>query len=173
LNIPVCTLHSYLEWCFEWLLLNASRTIFQLSRKPLHYRPVLIKRLMMYIDRENSSLFFVNACFKVTGKISSKYLHLFFNKLISEYIDGSFWVSILTDPDRIPGCVIYHYINVWTFNPTMLEGSCLVWVVCACLCMVVSNAYYVVFLLCFSSFTVRYVSSFSGLFIFDCTFSIL
>ena len=56
---------------------------------------------------------------------------------------------------------------------------------CAFLCMVVSNTYYVVFscvwsnaysvvfLFCFSSFYVRYVSSFSGLFIFDCTFSIL
>jgi hypothetical protein len=44
---------------------------------------------------------------------------------------------------------------------------------CVFLCMVVSNAYSVVFLFCFSSFYVRYVSSFSGLFIFDCTFSIL
>ena len=56
--------------------------------------------------------FFVNACVNVTGKISSKYLHLLFNKLISEYIDEVLLVSILTDPERIPGCVIYYYINV-------------------------------------------------------------
>jgi hypothetical protein len=42
----------------------------------------------------------VIACVNVTGKISSKYLHLLFNKLISEYIDEVLLVSILTDPEE-------------------------------------------------------------------------
>jgi hypothetical protein len=43
---------------------------------------------------------------------------------------------------------------------------------CVFLCMMVYNTYYVVFFLFFPSFSVRYISSFSALFIFDCTFSI-
>jgi uncharacterized membrane protein len=41
------------------------------------------------------------------------------------------------------------------------------------LCIVVSNSYCVVFLLCSSSSFVAYVASFSGLSIFDCPFGIL
>jgi hypothetical protein len=43
------------------------------------------------------------------------------------------------------------------------EGSCPVYVICVCVCIVVSNTYCVVFLLCFSSSCVPYVASFSGL----------
>ena len=42
-----------------------------------------------------------------------------------------------------------------------------------CLGIVVSNTYYVVFLLCISSSCIHYFASFSGLSNFDCSFSIL
>ena len=44
------------------------------------------------------------------------------------------------------------------------EGSCLIYVICGCLCIVVSNMYCVVFSLCLSC--VPYVAGFSGLSIF-------
>jgi hypothetical protein len=47
----------------------------------------------------------------------------------------------------------------------VVEGSRLIYVICICLCIVLSNTYCVVFLLCFSSSCVPYVASFSGLFI--------
>jgi hypothetical protein len=51
--------------------------------------------------------------------------------------------------------------------------SCLIYVICVCLCIVVSNTYCVVFLLCFSSSCVPYATIFYGLSCFDCPFSIL
>ena len=47
------------------------------------------------------------------------------------------------------------------------EGSCLVYVVCACLHVVVSGSRYVVYMLCFSLSCVPCVASLSGLPIFD------
>jgi len=43
------------------------------------------------------------------------------------------------------------------------DGTCLVWVICVCLCIVVSTTYCVVFLFYFSSSCVPGVASFSGL----------
>ena len=48
--------------------------------------------------------------------------------------------------------------------------SCLIYVICVCLRIVVSNTYCVVFLLCLFSSCVPYVASFSGLSIFDWPF---
>jgi hypothetical protein len=45
----------------------------------------------------------------------------------------------------------------------LLEGSCHIYVVCVCLCVVVSNTYCVVCLVCLSSSCVHYVASVSGL----------
>ena len=53
------------------------------------------------------------------------------------------------------------------------EGSCLIYIICVCLCIVVSNTYHVVLLVCFSLSCVPYVASFSGLSICDCPFDIL
>jgi hypothetical protein len=53
------------------------------------------------------------------------------------------------------------------------EGSCLIHIICVCLCIVVSNTYCVMFLICFSSSCVPYVASFSRLSILDCPFGIL
>ena len=53
------------------------------------------------------------------------------------------------------------------------KGPCLLWVVCACLRVVVSNTYCVVFLLCFSQSCVAYDADFSGLSIFDCPLGVL
>jgi hypothetical protein len=50
------------------------------------------------------------------------------------------------------------------------RGSCLIYVICVCLSMVVSNTYSVVFLFSLSSFCVPYVASFSDCF---CPFGIL
>jgi hypothetical protein len=47
------------------------------------------------------------------------------------------------------------------------------YLICACLHLVVSSIYCVVFLLCLSSSCVPYVASFSGLFIFYYPFGIL
>ena len=55
----------------------------------------------------------------------------------------------------------------------LYDASCLIYVICVHLRIVVSNAYCVVFLFCFSSSCVPYVASFSGLSIFDCPFGIL
>ena len=49
----------------------------------------------------------------------------------------------------------------------------LIYVICICLHLVVSNTYCVVFLFCLSSHGVPYVASFSGLSIFDSLFCIL
>jgi hypothetical protein len=43
------------------------------------------------------------------------------------------------------------------------EGSCLIFVICVSLCIVVFNTYSVVFLICFSSSCISYVASFSGI----------
>ena len=51
--------------------------------------------------------------------------------------------------------------------------SCLIYVICVCLRVVVSNTCCVVFLLCFSSSCVPYATSFSGLSCLDCPFGIL
>ena len=45
----------------------------------------------------------------------------------------------------------------------MFVGSCLICVMCVCLCVVMSNRRCVVFLFCFSSSCVPYIASFSGL----------
>jgi hypothetical protein len=51
--------------------------------------------------------------------------------------------------------------------------SCIVYGICVCLRIVVSDTYCVVFVYCFSSSCVPYAASFSGLFIFGCPFGIL
>ena len=58
-----------------------------------------------------------------------------------------------------------HKNNVsFVFIPSCLqEGSCLIYVICVCLHLAVTNTYCVVFLFCFSSSCVPYVASFSGL----------
>ena len=50
--------------------------------------------------------------------------------------------------------------------------SCLIYVIFVCLRILVSNTYCVVSLFCFSSSYVRYITSFSGLSLFDSLFSI-
>jgi hypothetical protein len=60
-----------------------------------------------------------------------------------------------------------HKNYVWfAFTSSCLqEGSCLIYVICVCLRIVVSNTYCVVFFF-------YYVSNFSGLSIFDCPFGL-
>jgi len=50
-----------------------------------------------------------------------------------------------------------------------IKGSCLIYVICVCMRIFVSNTYCIVFL---SSYCVPYVASFSGLSIFYCQFGI-
>jgi hypothetical protein len=64
---------------------------------------------------------------------------------------------------------------VFTTPPPPLllyEDSCLIYLICVCLHIVMSNTYFVVFLVCSSSSCVPNVASFSGLSIFDRTFGI-
>ena len=53
------------------------------------------------------------------------------------------------------------------------DCSCLVYVIFGCLHIMMSNAYCVVFLLCFSSSCVHCGDSFSGFSILDCPFGVL
>ena len=55
----------------------------------------------------------------------------------------------------------------------LYKDSCLMYAICVCLHIVVSNTYCGVFLCCFSWFCVPYIASFSALSIFDCPFSVL
>jgi hypothetical protein len=57
---------------------------------------------------------------------------------------------------------------MWIASSCLKEGSCLIFVICVSLCIVVFNTYSVVFLICFSSSCIPYVASFFGLSIFDC-----
>ena len=75
--------------------------------------------------------------------------------------------SVLWCPLRFP------HKNDVRFVFTSSAVVCLIYVICVCLRIVVSNTYCVAFLLCFSSSCVLYVASFSGLSIFDCHFGIL
>ena len=54
-----------------------------------------------------------------------------------------------------------------------LEGKCPIYVICACLCIVVSNTYCFMFLFCLYSSCLPYFVSFSGLSIFDCALGIV
>ena len=102
--------------------------------------------------------FFVNACINVTGKISSKYLQLLFNKLISEYIDGSF-LSIYSYRSRkdtgLCYMLLYKRLNI---QPNNVRGvmSCL-----GCVCFLAHGGVkhilccvYALFFFVFSSFPV-------------------
>ena len=62
--------------------------------------------------------------------------------------------------------------SVFTFS-CLEQESCLIYVICVCLAIAVSNKYCVVFLFCFSSSCVTCAVSFSGLSNFDCHFGIL
>jgi hypothetical protein len=72
--------------------------------------------------------------------------------------------SVLWCPLRFP------HKNDVRFVFTSSAVVCLIYVICVCLRIVVSNTYCVAFLFCFSSSCVLYVASFSGLSMFDCHF---
>ena len=74
----------------------------------------------------------------------------------------------------VGGLMSYLRYVLFVFTSSCLqEGSCLIYVMCVCLHIVVSNTYYVVFLFCFSSSCVPYFASFSGLSFFECQFGII
>jgi hypothetical protein len=75
--------------------------------------------------------------------------------------------SVLCCPLRFPHT---HYVRFVFTSSCYLEGSCLIYVICVCSRIVMSNTYCVVWI--FSSSCVSYVPNFSGLSIFDCTFGI-
>jgi hypothetical protein len=61
------------------------------------------------------------------------------------------------------GCVCYYAILIILTSSFLWEGSCLIYVICVSLRIVVSNTYCVVF---FVVLCTLYVASFSGLFVF-------
>jgi len=63
-----------------------------------------------------------------------------------------------------------NYVRFVFISSCLYEGSCLIYVICVWLRIVVSNTYCVVFLLCFSSSCVPNVASFSRLSLFDFPF---
>ena len=62
-----------------------------------------------------------------------------------------------------------HDVRFMFTSSCLWEGSCLIYVVCVCLRLVVFDSV----VLCFSSYCVPSVASFFGLSIFDCLFGIL
>jgi len=67
-------------------------------------------------------------------------------------------------------CTYFYFKFISLIDELMVireANLCLIYVICVCWRMVVSNTYCVVFLFCFSSSCVPYVASFSGLSIVD------
>ena len=72
-------------------------------------------------------------------------------------------------------CRWYLHKNDFQFvftSSCLYEGSCLLYVICVCLRIVVSNTYCAMFLFWLSLSCVPCVANFSGLFIFDCPFGL-
>ena len=63
-------------------------------------------------------------------------------------------------------CDVRYDFRIKTFGSCLPPVVCLIYVICICFCIVVSNTFCVVFLLSFSSSCVPYIASFSGLSIF-------
>ena len=80
----------------------------------------------------------------------------------------TFWVPCCDVRFRIK-----NYVRFVFTSSCLYDGSCLIYVLCVCLRIVVSNTYCLVFLFWFSSSCVPYVVSFSGLSFFDCHLGIL
>ena len=72
--------------------------------------------------------------------------------IMSKIVSNIFWLNKL-----------YHWFQ--SVIVLCLVSNVLIYFICVCLRIVVSNTYCVVFLLCFSSSCVPYVASFSGLFL--------
>ena len=73
--------------------------------------------------------------------------------------------SVLPCPLRFPNKNDVRFVFT---SSCLQESSCFIYVICVCLCIVMSNTYCVVFLFCFSSSCVHYVVSFSGISICYC-----
>ena len=87
-----------------------------------------------------------------------------------------YYVSLRSEFPVVMSVTIPHknYVRFVFTSSCLKEGSCLIYVICVCLRVMVSNTYCVVlFLFCFSSSSVPYVPSFSEISIFDCPFDIL
>ena len=87
----------------------------------------------------------------------------------------SYYVSLCNEscvviPLRFPNKNNVRFVFI---SNGLQEGSCLIYVICVCLHIVVYNTYCVVFLFCLFSSCVPYVVNFSELSIFDYSFCIL
>jgi hypothetical protein len=67
------------------------------------------------------------------------------------------WQLLINDKNRYLICSVRLYLELF------VGGSCVIYVICVYLCIVVSNTYCVVFLFCFYSSCVPHVASFSFL----------
>ena len=82
----------------------------------------------------------------------------------------TFWVPCCFVP------YVFHIQNIfgWSLPPVVWRrSSCLIYIICVCSPIVMCNTYCIVLLFCLSSCCVPYVTSFSGLSIFDCPVSII
>ena len=82
----------------------------------------------------------------------------------------AFWSCLLRCPLRFPNGNNVRFVLT---SSGLYEDSCLMYVICVCLRIVMSNIYCVVCLFCFSLSCVPYIVSFSGVSIFECHFSVL
>ena len=75
--------------------------------------------------------------------------------VLSSVLWCSLWFPLIND------------VRFFISSGCLYEGSCLIYVICVCLCIMVTNTFSVVFSLCFSSSSWTFVVRFSGLSIFN------
>jgi hypothetical protein len=87
----------------------------------------------------------------------------------------SYYISLRSEFRVVMSVTISHKNDIrFVFTSRCLyEGSCLIYFICVCLRIVVSNTYCVVLQLCFVVRCLVYVAGFSGLSICDCHFGFL
>ena len=140
------------------ILLRYSNSVFLLNIAQCRLGPKIFKLSNCRSDPDGADerqIFFLSKfCHKI---------NVYNKKIADKYI----LVSIMQT-------IILQFICIQIFTSCYLqEGACLIYVICGCLRIVMSNTYCVVFLLCFSSSCVPYVASFSGLSFFYCPFGVL
>ena len=126
-----------------------------------------INVVVWFLDSHDySTLYFILTPGLLVGSVLLTFLIFFSSPIICLYVLS----STLWYPLRFPHENDVRF--VLTSN-CLYENSCLIYLICVCLRIVVSKTYCVVFLFCLSSSCLPYVARFSGLSIFDCPFGIL
>ena len=144
------------------------------------YYPYFYQIMNLCIHNLQANLSFVLLYIQNTEIVFLKQHIIIYNALCKQHLRLSpvFWWGPCCSLFLVFCVVLLCVLTLWfphkydvrfVFTSSCL--SCLIYVICVCLRILVSNTDCVVF--CFSSSCVLYVASFSGLSIFDCPFGIL